>query len=58
VAKLLLMSVVLMTGVIALVGARERDARRGLLRTIAGLALFNILYALLVILVYPQICWK
>jgi len=57
VAKLLLMSVVLMTAVIPAVTARDSLPRRGLRRAILGLVTFNVLYALLVIFVYPQICW-
>lgn len=51
------MSVVLMTAAIPAVTARDKLPRRGLRRAILALAAFNVLYALLVIFVYPQICW-
>lgn len=56
-AKFLLMSVVLATVAIPAVTARDPMPRRGLRRTIVGLMAFNVLYAFLVIFVYPQICW-
>ena len=57
VAKILLMSVVLMTAAIPAVTARDVMPRRGLRRAIFGLVAFNVVYALLVMFVYPQICW-
>lgn len=51
------MSVVLVTAMLAAVGARDPLPRRGLRRTVMGLVVFNVLYAALVAFVYPRICW-
>jgi hypothetical protein len=57
-SKLLLMSVVLATVVIPAVAARDTLPRRGLRRTVLAMLAFNIIYAFLVIVVYPKICWN
>ena len=55
--KFLLMSVLLATAIIPALASRDRGAKRGLDRTIVGLALFNVVYLLAVMFVYPRICW-
>ena len=57
-AKLLLMSVVLATAAIPAIAAKDALPRRGLRRAVIGLVLFNLVYAVLVMFVYPQICWN
>lgn len=57
-AKLLLMSVVLATVTIPAVTARDALPRRALRRTVLALLAFNVVYAVLVIFVYPKICWN
>lgn len=57
-SKLVLMSVVLATVVIPAITARDAFPRRALKRTVLALVAFNVLYAFLVIFVYPQICWN
>lgn len=52
--KLILMSVVLMTGVIAAIAARDPLPRRGLGRAMLGLVIFNLIYAALISWVYPM----
>ncbi|MDQ2644210.1 MAG: hypothetical protein M3020_10370 [Myxococcota bacterium] len=56
-AKLLLMSVVLVTAALPAFTARDPQERRGLGRAILGLVAFNLVYAALVAVVYPRICW-
>ena len=51
------MSVVLMAAIIPALAARDALPRRGLRRAILSLVAFNVLYAFLVMFVYPQICW-
>jgi hypothetical protein len=51
------MSIVFASAVIPALAAKDRVARRGLRRTIVGLLAFNVLYVVLVIWVYPKICW-
>jgi len=58
VAKLLLMSCILLAAVAPALAARDRLPMRGLRRTVLGFALCNVVYAILVILVYPKICWE
>jgi hypothetical protein len=55
--KLLLMSVLLATAVIPAIGAHDPRAKRGLRRTVTRMLLFNALYLLAVVFVYPRICW-
>ncbi len=55
--KLLLMSVLLASILIPVFGAREAQPRRGLERTIVRLLIFNFVYLLAVVFVYPRICW-
>jgi hypothetical protein len=57
-AKLLLMSVVLATAIIPAIVARDPKPRRALRRAMFGMVAFNAIYAVLVIFVYPQICWN
>lgn len=56
--KLLLMSCILVAAIWPALAARDKLPRRGLRRTIWGLALYNVVYAVLVIFIYPKICWK
>ncbi len=53
--KALLISVVVATVVIPLLAASQRDPRRGLQRTVLGLAAFNVCYALLLRFVLPRL---
>jgi formate-dependent nitrite reductase membrane component NrfD len=53
--KALLISVVIATVVIPLLAAAERDPRRGLKRTLVGLAAFNVFYAFLLRVVLPRL---
>jgi hypothetical protein len=56
-AKLLLMSVMFATAIIPAVAAADPLPKRGLARAIRRMLLFNLLYALAVIFVYPRISW-
>jgi hypothetical protein len=56
--KLLLMSVVLATAIIPAIAAREPKPRRALRRTVLTMVVFNAMYAVLVMVVYPLICWN
>ncbi len=51
------MSVVLATVIIPTLCSRDPSARNGLRRTVVGLVVFNFVYALLVIFVYPRLDW-
>jgi hypothetical protein len=51
------MSVVLATAIIPASCARDPNARRGLRRAVYGLVIFNFVYMLLLIFVYPRIAW-
>jgi hypothetical protein len=57
VGKLILMCVVLATAIIPASCARDPSARRGLRRTIYGLLIFNFIYGLLLIFVFPHLAW-
>jgi hypothetical protein len=54
-AKLLLMSVLIMTVVIPMVTATDRSARRGFKRTILWMVAFNAFYLVAIIYVYPRL---
>jgi hypothetical protein len=58
VAKLLLISCILLAAIGPALAARDKLPMRGLRRTIIGFALCNIVYAFLVIWIYPKICWE
>lgn len=51
------MSVVIASALIPAITAKDRNARRGLRRTIVALLAFNVLYVVLVIWVYPRIAF-
>lgn len=55
--KFLLMSVLLATAIIPALASRDPGAKRGLDRTIVGMVIFNFVYLLAVVFVYPRICW-
>ena len=55
--KLLLMSVLFAPAVIPALQARDAKPKRGLKRAVGGMLLFNVVYMLAVIFVYPHICW-
>ena len=57
VAKLILMSAILVAMIVPVFAARTRSPKRGLFRTVVGLVLFNVVYAFLLINVYRKICW-
>jgi hypothetical protein len=54
-AKLILMSVVFATTLIPAACARDVAPRRGLKRAVLGMLAFNLVFALLVIFVYPRL---
>lgn len=56
-AKLLLMSVVFATAIIPALAAADQLPRRGLARAIRGVLIFNVVYLLAVIIIYPRIWW-
>jgi hypothetical protein len=53
--KVLLMSVVIMMVLLPVRAGKDRNARRGLKRALAGLAGFNVVYALLLRFVLPRL---
>ena len=55
--KFLLLSVLLATALIPMFTSRDPGARRGLERTIVSMAVFDFVYLLALIFVYPRICW-
>lgn len=54
-AKLLLLSVVVMMISIPVLTARDRNARRGLKRALLLTAVFNVLYLLAIRFIYPHL---
>ncbi len=54
-AKLLLLSVVIMSLAIPVLSARDRSATRGLQKTIILVILFNIFWVLAVRFIYPHL---
>lgn len=52
--KLILISIVIATVVIPVRAARERSARRGLTRAIVAMLMFDVLYLLAVVFLYPR----
>jgi hypothetical protein len=54
-AKLLLLSVVLMSVWLPVMTARDSNPRRGLRRMVHGLVLFNIFYVFAVLVIYPRL---
>ena len=55
--KFLLLTMLLATALIPALAARDPGAKRGLRRTIANIAIFDLIYMLALIFVYPRICW-
>lgn len=55
--KFLLLTMLLATALIPAMAARDRGARHGLGRTIVSLAVFDVVYLLALMFVYPRICW-
>jgi hypothetical protein len=55
--KILLMSVLFAMIAIPSVASRDQAPRRGLRRAIFGMLVFNFVYMLALIFVYPRICW-
>ena len=55
--KFLLLSMLLATAMIPVLASRDPGARHGLGRTIVGIAVFDFVYLLALIFVYPRICW-
>jgi hypothetical protein len=55
--KFLLLTMLLATAIIPMLAARDPGARRGLDRTIVSLAVFDFVYLLALVFVYPRICW-
>jgi hypothetical protein len=56
-AKLLLMSVIFATILLPSLAAGDPRPKRGLKRAFGAMLLFNFIYILAVMFVYPQICW-
>lgn len=54
-AKLLLLSVIIGTISVPILSAGLTDARRGLFRALAVVAVFNLLYLLGILFVYPHL---
>jgi hypothetical protein len=54
-AKLLLISIMLMSILIPARAAAEKDPRRGLKKALVAMALFNLFYALAVTYLYPRL---
>ena len=55
--KILLMSVLFATATIPALSAADPMPRRGLMRAIRRILLFNVVYLLAVVLIYPRIAW-
>jgi hypothetical protein len=55
--KFLLLTMLLATAVIPSLAARDPGARRGLERAIVGMVVFDFVYLLALVFVYPRICW-
>jgi hypothetical protein len=55
VQKTILISIIAATILIPMWAARERGARRGLRKAIAGVVVFNVLYLLAVMFIYPRL---
>jgi hypothetical protein len=56
-AKLLLMSVIFATVLIAVWASADQQPRRGLAKAIRALLIYCFIYLMLVMYVYPEICW-
>jgi len=56
-AKLLLMSVLFATATIPYFSTAERDPKRGLKLAIFRMLVFNAIYVMAVMFIYPRICW-
>jgi hypothetical protein len=55
--KFLLLTMLLATALIPALAANDPGARRGLERTVVSMAVFDVVYLLALIFVYPRICW-
>ena len=55
--KFLLLTMLLATAIIPAMSSRDPGARRGLGRTLVSIAVFDFVYLLALIFVYPRICW-
>lgn len=53
--SLLLNSVMIMSVVIPILAARDKSPKRGLTRTVVYVALFNVVYLLACLFVYPRL---
>lgn len=53
-AKLLLLSTVLVSIVWPIIAAQDQNPRRGLRRAVQGLVLYNIFYVFAVLEIYPR----
>lgn len=56
-AKLLLISVLVATATIPALTAKDPMPKRGLARAVRGILLFNVVYALALIFIYPKLSW-
>ena len=55
--KFLLLTMLLATAMIPLLASRDSGARRGLERTVVSLFVFDFVYLLALMFIYPRICW-
>ena len=55
--KFLLLPMLLATAIIPAMSSRDPGARRGLGRTLVSIAVFDFVYLLALMFVYPRICW-
>jgi hypothetical protein len=56
--KLILMSAIFASLIFPVAMARQQSAKRGLILAIRGVLIWNVIYAALLILVYPKIAWR
>jgi hypothetical protein len=54
-AKLLLLSTVLVSIMLPILAARDANPRRGLRRTVQGMVLYNLFYVFAVLEIYPRL---
>lgn len=54
-AKLLLISIMMMSIIIPAEAARQKDPRRGLRRALRNMVLFNLFYVLAITFIYPRL---
>lgn len=53
-AKLLLLSTVLVSIALPIVAAKDQNPRRGMRRVVRGMLLYNAFYAFAVLVIYPR----